>query len=238
MLGDPPPPLDRAAVLIFAVDHGATARGVSAYPAEVTAQMCANFADGGAAINVLTRGACGAEVRVVDVGVAADLAGLDGIEHRKVRPGTEDLSERPAMTADEVLEALAVGWVVVLGGGGRCDRALRLAVPGAGRRGDRRFPGRSGAGERDRDPARGAGGGRRRTLRGRRIPRGRPLSPPRPAPRNPARTRGRGGDLMAHAGVVHCLDVVAAGLKWEESIEQRLDFLESKRFEGKTGSDL
>ncbi len=109
MLGDPPPPLDRAAVLIFAVDHGATARGVSAYPAEVTAQMCANFADGGAAINVLTR-ACGAEVRVVDVGVAADLAGLDGIEHRKVRPGTEDLSERPAMTADEVLEALAVGW--------------------------------------------------------------------------------------------------------------------------------
>ena len=42
---------------------------------------------------------------------------------------------------------------------------------------------------------------------------------------------------MAHAGVVHCLDVVAAGLKWEESIEQRLDFLESKRFEGKTGSD-
>ena len=43
---------------------------------------------------------------------------------------------------------------------------------------------------------------------------------------------------MAHAGVVHCLDVVAAGLKWEESIEQRLDFLESKRFEGKTGSDV
>ena len=95
MLGDPPPPLDRAAVLIFAVDHGATARGVSAYPAEVTAQMCANFADGGAAINVLTR-ACGAEVRVVDVGVAADLAGLDGIEHRKVRPGRRiSPSDRP-----------------------------------------------------------------------------------------------------------------------------------------------
>ena len=71
VLGDPPPPLDRAAVLIFAADHGVTARGVSAYPAEVTAQMCANFAGGGAAINVLTR-ACGAEVRVVDVGVAAD----------------------------------------------------------------------------------------------------------------------------------------------------------------------
>ena len=122
VLGDPPPPLERAVVFIFAADHGVTARGVSAYPAEVTAQMCANFASGGAAINVLTR-ACGAEVRVVDVGVAADLAGLEGIEHRKVRPGTEDLSERPAMTADEVLEALAVG----VGGAGRAGGA------GAGR---------------------------------------------------------------------------------------------------------
>lgn len=63
-----------------------------------------NFAAGGAAINVLTRG-CGAEVRVVDVGVAADLAGMAGIEHRKVRPGTADLSEQPAMTGDEVVEA-------------------------------------------------------------------------------------------------------------------------------------
>lgn len=84
-------------VCIFAADHGVATRGVSAYPAEVTAQMCANFAAGGAAINVLTR-ACGAEVRVVDVGVAADLAGLEGIEHRKVRPGTAVLSEQPAMT--------------------------------------------------------------------------------------------------------------------------------------------
>ena len=38
--------------------------------------------------------------------------------------------------------------------------------------------------------------------------------------------------LMAHAGVVHCLDVVAGGLAWEETVEERLDFLASKRFEG------
>ncbi len=37
--------------------------------------------------------------------------------------------------------------------------------------------------------------------------------------------------LMAHAGVVHCLDIVAGGLKWEETVEQRLDFLDSKRFQ-------
>ena len=114
VLGDPPPSLDRAVVFVFAADHGVSARGVSAYPAEVTAQMCANFSGGGAAINVLAR-TCGAQVRVVDVGVAADVAGLDGIEHRKVRAGTDDLSARPAMTAEEVMAALAVG-VEVAGG--------------------------------------------------------------------------------------------------------------------------
>ena len=108
VLGDPPPPLDNVVVFVFAADHGVTARGVSAYPVEVTAQMCANFSAGGAAINVLTR-SCGVQVRVVDVGVAADVAGLPGIEHRKVRAGTDDLSVRPAMTAREVADALAVG---------------------------------------------------------------------------------------------------------------------------------
>lgn len=108
VLGDPPPPLDRAVVFVFAADHGVAARGVSAYPAEVTAQMCANYAHGGAAINVLAR-ACGAVVRVVDVGVAADLTDLPGLEHRKVRAGTDDLSERPAMTAADVSAALAAG---------------------------------------------------------------------------------------------------------------------------------
>lgn len=117
VLGDPPPPLDDAVVFVFAADHGVAGRGVSAYPAEVTAQMCANFSGGGAAINVLTR-ACGARVRVVDVGVAAALDGLAGVERRKVRAGTDDLSAGPAMTASEVEEALAVGVGVAGGGGG------------------------------------------------------------------------------------------------------------------------
>ena len=74
--------------------------------------MCANFSGGGAVINVLTR-ACGAKVRVVDVGVAADVAGLEGIEHRKIRAGTDDLSRGPAMTPSEVTEALGAGLEVV-----------------------------------------------------------------------------------------------------------------------------
>ncbi len=54
-------------VAVFAGDHGVLAAGRLAWPQEVTAQMVANFADGGAAINVLARHA-GAEVQVVDVG--------------------------------------------------------------------------------------------------------------------------------------------------------------------------
>ncbi len=136
VLGDPPPSLDGAVVFVFAADHGVAARGVSAYPAEVTAQMCANFSGGGAAINVLA-GTSGAEVRVVDVGVAGDVAGLDGIEHRKVRAGTADLSARPAMTMGEVMAALAVGagvagradaWIVGVGEMGIANTTAAAAV--------------------------------------------------------------------------------------------------------------
>src|SRR5580692_9555953 len=58
------PRLDRVEVLVFAGNHGVTAQGVSAYPAAVTAQMVANFAAGGAAINQLA-GVAGARLRVI-----------------------------------------------------------------------------------------------------------------------------------------------------------------------------
>jgi nicotinate-nucleotide--dimethylbenzimidazole phosphoribosyltransferase len=121
----PPPVPTPAAVAVFAGDHGVVAEGVTAWPSEVTAQMVANFVGGGAAINVLARQA-GASVTVVDVGVAGDVTGLgpdgDRIRHRKVRPGTANLAEGPAMTTDEALDALEVGATVaaeLVAGGAR-----------------------------------------------------------------------------------------------------------------------
>jgi nicotinate-nucleotide--dimethylbenzimidazole phosphoribosyltransferase len=96
--GRSPPRLDRIEVLVFAGNHGVTAQGVSAYPAAVTAQMVANFASGGAAINQL-----------------ADMAGA----HLSVLPlaldrPTADFTAAPAMTEAEFLAAVATGYDAVV----------------------------------------------------------------------------------------------------------------------------
>ena len=87
------PRVGRKVVVVFAADHGVTAEGVSAYPAEVTPQMVANFANGGAAINVLARHV-GAEVRVVDMGVG--------------RP-TGNIARGPAMSREQAVAAVERG---------------------------------------------------------------------------------------------------------------------------------
>ena len=109
LAGTCPPPLpEPAAVAIFAGDHGVHAQGVTPWPQEVTAQMVANFLGGGAVINALAAQA-GVDVVVVDVGVAGDLAGAAGLLDRKVRAGTRDMTEEPAMTRAQVHQALLVG---------------------------------------------------------------------------------------------------------------------------------
>jgi len=98
----------RKAVYVFAADHGITAEGVSAYPSEVTRQMVLNFISHGAAINVLAR-LHGADLNVVDVGVDSEFDGIDGLLHRKVRRGTRNMLHEPAMSIEELTEALNVG---------------------------------------------------------------------------------------------------------------------------------
>jgi nicotinate-nucleotide--dimethylbenzimidazole phosphoribosyltransferase len=95
--GHAPPRLDRVEILVFAGNHGVTRRGVSAYPAEVTAQMVANFAAGGAAINQLAR-AAGATLRVTPLS-------LDN--------PTADFTEEPALPEPEFIAAVATGYDAV-----------------------------------------------------------------------------------------------------------------------------
>lgn len=111
--GEVPPPVPApVTIAVFAADHGVVAEGVSAWPQDVTVQMLANFAAGGAAINVLAR-SLGADVVVVDVGVATDPpAPLPGVVDKRVRRGTRSFLTEAAMTPEETAVALDVGSAV------------------------------------------------------------------------------------------------------------------------------
>ena len=109
--GELKPIVTPPAVLVFAADHGVAAEGVSAFPQEVTAQMVANFVNGGAAINVFAR-QIGAQIEVVDVGVAATLT-IPGVTLAKVRAGTANMVVEDAMHADEALAAIDVGIMAI-----------------------------------------------------------------------------------------------------------------------------
>ncbi|HNV15829.1 MAG TPA: nicotinate-nucleotide--dimethylbenzimidazole phosphoribosyltransferase, partial [Dermatophilaceae bacterium] len=93
----PPPIPEPAVVAVFAGDHGVHAQGVSPWPQEVTVQMVANVAAGGAVVNALAR-QVGASVCVIDVGVAGALPpGVDAVGARIV-DGTADFTTGPALT--------------------------------------------------------------------------------------------------------------------------------------------
>lgn len=121
ILGSAAPQLSQPQMLVFAADHGLAARGVSAYPVDVTWQMVENFLSGGAAVSVLSR-QHGIGLHVVDCGVARDFArreqtpwSIDSTDltprlwRRKVAYGTRDCSTEPAMTAQECAFALRNG---------------------------------------------------------------------------------------------------------------------------------
>ncbi len=114
ILGTERPRLARKAIVIMAADHGVTAEGISAYPAEVTPQMVANFLTGGAAINALAGGA-GARVTIVDLGVRGAIpevsGGADGpmLLRHPLGPGTANAAHGPAMTRETARQGLVVG---------------------------------------------------------------------------------------------------------------------------------
>ncbi|MDW7675983.1 MAG: nicotinate-nucleotide--dimethylbenzimidazole phosphoribosyltransferase, partial [Bacillota bacterium] len=101
------PTLGAKAIAVMAGDHGVVAEGVSAFPQEVTPQMVFNFLNQGAAINVLANHV-GAKVVVVDVGVAAELEHPQLIS-KKVKLGTDNMVQGPAMSRDEAIAAIEAG---------------------------------------------------------------------------------------------------------------------------------
>jgi nicotinate-nucleotide--dimethylbenzimidazole phosphoribosyltransferase len=105
----PPPVPEPATIAVFAGDHGVVASGVTPWPQEVTAQMVANFLTGGAAINAIARHV-GAEVLVIDVGVATPVPGnTETLIRRNVASGTQNLALVAAMTVEQAQRALEVG---------------------------------------------------------------------------------------------------------------------------------
>ena len=105
------PPVARKTIVTMAADHGVVAQGVSKYPQEVTAQMVHNFVHGGAGVHAMARLA-GAEVVVVDMGMAADSRGLaeaGKIVRGRIAAGTEDITQGPAMTSEQARAAVEAG---------------------------------------------------------------------------------------------------------------------------------
>lgn len=141
------PKLDKVQVVVFAGSHGVTAKGVSAFPAEVTAQMVANFAGGGAAINQLAR-AAGASLSVIPLSVetmtgdftetvamdeAAFLAAVNA-GYASVEPGT-DLICFGEMGIGNTTPAAAIS-AALFGGGGEkwCGRGTGVDDAGLNRK--------------------------------------------------------------------------------------------------------
>ncbi len=120
MQGTQQPRMDKIWITVFAGDHGVVAEGVSAFPQVVTAEMVRNFARGGAAISVLAR-EWGARLEVVNVGTVQPLEDLPGVVEARVGPGTANFVHQPAMTVEQLDEALAAGH----------DAAERAAINGA-----------------------------------------------------------------------------------------------------------
>ncbi|MCG2789754.1 MAG: nicotinate-nucleotide--dimethylbenzimidazole phosphoribosyltransferase [Actinomycetia bacterium] len=105
------PDMSSKLIIVMAADHGVVDEGVSAYPKEVTPQMVYNFLNGGAGINVLSNHV-GADVVIVDAGVAADLTALNSNSsfiNKKIAFGTGNMAKGPAMSVEQARQALEIG---------------------------------------------------------------------------------------------------------------------------------
>ena len=106
--GTATPTVDPVQICLFAGDHGVAAEGVSAFPQSVTVEMVRNIARGGAAVSVLAR-SLGAGLEVIDCGSLVDPGAIPGVRGERVGPGTGNIAREPAMTPEQLAQALRVG---------------------------------------------------------------------------------------------------------------------------------
>ena len=106
------PEISRRAVIVMCADNGVVVEGVSSCPKEVTASVTRNFLKGITGINVFAN-LVKADLIVCDIGVDADLTDTPGIIHCKIRRGTDNILEGPAMTRNEAIQAIEIGIEVV-----------------------------------------------------------------------------------------------------------------------------
>jgi nicotinate-nucleotide--dimethylbenzimidazole phosphoribosyltransferase len=118
-------------IYVFAADHGITAEGVSAYPREVTYQMVLNFLRDRAAINVLAR-LHRAELHVVDVGVDGNFGNLRGLLHHKVSKSTRNMLHEPAMSEEQLNQAISVGVYIARGAAATGKTMIAIGEMGIG----------------------------------------------------------------------------------------------------------
>lgn len=125
------PSVENAAIYVIAADHGIALEGVSAYPQAVTAQMVANFLQGGAGINVFAR-LNGLGLKVVDAGVATPPPPHPLLLSRRIGPGTRSFLREPAMTAGDVERAMGMGAELMAGAWAEGVRVVGLGDMGIG----------------------------------------------------------------------------------------------------------
>ena len=106
-------PIPHNCMVIASADHGVARHNISAYPIETTMHMTANYliSKGGSA-NAFAN-FCGADMVVVDMGVAGDMSHVPGLWHRKIAYGTQDFTQGAAMTREQAVQALETGIEIV-----------------------------------------------------------------------------------------------------------------------------
>ena len=106
------PAVDQVHIVIFVADHGVAAENVSAFPQAVTVEMVRNFSRGGAAICVLAK-QLNADLEVVNVGTVLEHETLEGVIVQRIAAGTRNFANQPAMTVEQLSQALAAGSAAV-----------------------------------------------------------------------------------------------------------------------------